>query len=126
MRKGKVLLTPLLVMAAIVLVLGSRWSPLTGAAGRFVWETLMGAAFGLVLGLMPVLSGEGARGGFATYRWLAFALVMLVMLYQYMAAFWGVRISGLAWLHVAESELARFAEGCLAGYCLFGALRARR
>jgi len=124
-RQCKALFTPLLLAIIVVLGLDAGWSPFSGATGRFIWETLLGMAFGCVLALMPLLYSAGPRERFVTQRWFACGLLAAVIVYQYLAQLAGLRVPWLQWLNTTSNRVL-FAEGCLLGYCMIGALRARR
>ncbi len=116
---------PLLVLVIIVFTMGSTWSPFPGETGAFLWVVMLGAALGCVLALLPILYNGGSREHYAAQRWFGFVLLLAVLAYQYATRFLGVYIPWLAWLYPASGQLM-FAESCLTGYCLVGALRARR
>ena len=125
LRKLRAMLVPLVLLLVVVLCFG--WdAPLPGgASASFLWNVLLGALLGCALCLLPTLTGSGARERFAAQRWLACVLLALVLLYQYGAAHWGVRIPFLQWM-LAENARVLFAEGCVLGCALVTAIRAKR
>lgn len=124
-KQCKALFVPLIVVLLIAVVFNANWNPFAGAAGEFIWYLLLGIALGVVLGMMPMLYGGGAKERFATQRWFACGLVLAVILYQYVARFAGADIAWLDWL-TARHPRAIMGEACLLGYCVLGALRAKR
>jgi hypothetical protein len=122
-KRGRVLLAPLAVLALVVFLFGKSVALFSGREAGFFWNVLLGLALGLALGLLPVLSGDAMRERFALQRWIACALIGVALIYQFAAAFWGLDIPWMRWLHAADTPRL-LAEGCLLGYCIFGALRA--
>ncbi len=124
-KQCKVLLAPPLIMLLIVVGYEQSWGIGSSGAVSFLLELLLGMALGAVLGLMPILYGSGAKERFVTQRWFACGLVVLIIAYQYGAANAGVRIPWIDWLRIDHSRVL-LGEGCLLGYCIIGALRAKR
>ena len=124
-RQLKALFAPLVILIVAVFLFGTTWITFERVeGGAFLINALLGALLGCALALLPLLYGA-ARERFAVQRWIACLLLLAVLVYQFAAQYAGAHVSWLGWLRTEEAR-AVFAEGCLIGYCLVGAIRARR
>lgn len=124
-KQCKALFVPLMVVLLIAFVFNANWNPFAGETGVFIWYMLLGIGLGIVLGMMPMLYGGGSKERFVTQRWFACAFVLGVLLYQYVTLVTGTNIPWLAWLAKGLPRTI-MGEACLLGYCVLGALRAKR
>lgn len=127
---GKKLRVVAAVAGALLFTLWARAlsNPLGGsAATAFFWEVLLGAALGVILALLPVLSGTaGGKTPYRTQWWIAVVILGVVLLMQYLLRFYvAYSIPFLNWLRVNHDRVL-VGEGVLLGYTLVYALRSRR
>lgn len=118
------------VVGALLLVLWGLTftNPLSGSAAMgFLWEVLLGAGLGALLGWLPVLSGTpGSKTPYRTQWWIAVVVILIVLLTQYLLRFYiGNSVPFLNWLRVRHDRVL-VGEGVLLGHTLVYALRSRR
>ena len=82
LRKLVVIVLPLGLLLLLALLL-----PLLSSLSVFFGSLLLGAALGVALGLLlPLAGATRLREPFAHLLWIPAALVLLVLLYQYLAS----------------------------------------
>ncbi|MCL1963941.1 MAG: hypothetical protein FWF69_02635 [Firmicutes bacterium] len=117
MRKFRAAAMPLVVLAAICSL--AYFSLQVGAIAKFdfIWDTLLGAALGVGLALLPALSGFGARrNAYTSMYWLCGFAALLLIFYQYMSTVTGMRIEGLEFLS-SPGQRMLIAEATILGFC---------
>lgn len=81
LRKLTVLLVPLGMVLVLCLLV-----PLFGSLDKFFGPLLLGAALGILLALLLPLSGATKyREPFAWLLWIPAAIILLILLYQFLA-----------------------------------------
>lgn len=126
MKKLRVVASVVGALLLTLWVLGIQWSWNAIPHFSFYWNVLLGLALGLLLAMLPLISGAAnGRVGFRTQWWVCVCLIVLVLFFQYLLAYGGLSVSWLRWLAV-KGDRALMGEGVVLGYVLGFALRARR
>lgn len=120
LRKLVVIVLPLGMLLLLALLL-----PLFSSLGVFFGSLLLGAALGVALGLLlPLAGATRLREPFAHLLWIPAALVLLVLLYQYLASL-GVSWPLLRLLATLDSRLITV-ESAFAAYMITFSVRTGR
>lgn len=120
LRKLVVIVVPLGMLLLLALLL-----PLFSSLGVFFGSLLLGVALGVALGLLLPLSGATRmREPFAHLLWIPSALVLLVLLYQYLASL-GTSWPLLRLLATLDSRLITV-ESAFASYMITFSIRTGR
>ena len=120
LRKLTVILIPLGMVLLLCLL-----TPLLSSLGGFWGSLALGALLGLMLGLLLPLAGATRfREPFAYLLWVPTVLIMLVLLYQYLAT-QGVDLPLLRLLAVNDSRIITL-ESAFAAYMLTFSVRTGR
>lgn len=126
MKKLRVVASILGTLLLTLWVLGIRWTWNAIPHFSFFWNVLLGMALGLLLAMLPLISGTvSARVPYRAQWWIGFCLIVLVLFFQFLIAYGGLSVSWLGWLK-AGGDRALMGEGVVLGYTLGFALRARR
>ncbi len=120
LRKLTVIVTPLGMVLLIALLL-----PLIGSLGAFFGSLLLGTVLGVALGLLlPLAGATRLREPFAHLLWIPAAMMLLVLLYQYLASL-GVSWPLLRLLATLDSRLITV-ESAFAAYMIAFSVRTGR
>ncbi|MBQ9211417.1 MAG: hypothetical protein IJ153_06920 [Clostridia bacterium] len=120
LRKLMVLALPLAM--ALLLCLGM---PLFSALGAFFGSLALGALLGVMLGLLlPLAGATRLREPFAHLLWIPAALLLGVLLYQYLASM-GVEVPLLRLLRTMDTRVITV-ESAFAGYMIAFSVRTGR
>ncbi len=120
LRKLTVLLLPLGLLILIAVLL-----PLLAELGAFFGSLLLGTALGIALGLLlPLAGATRMREPFAWLLWIPAALVLGVLLYQYLASL-GTDIPLFRLLATNDSRLITV-ESTFASYMITFSVRTGR
>ncbi len=120
LRKLVVIVLPLGLLLLLALLL-----PLLSSLSVFFGSLLLGAALGVALGLLlPLAGATRLREPFAHLLWIPAALVLLVLLYQYLASL-GVSWPLLRLLATLDSRLITV-ESAFAAYMITFSVRTGR
>ena len=120
LRKLMVLLVPL----GLLILLALLASPLS-SLGAFWGNFTLGAALGIALALMlPLAGATRLREPFAWLLWIPATVILLVLLYQYLASM-GTDVPLLHLLAVNDTRLI-FVESAFAAYMLTFSIRTGR
>ena len=120
LRKGTVIAVPLGMLALVCL--GAR---LAGSMDAFFGSLLLGALLGVALALLlPLAGATKLREPFAYLLWIPAALILAVLLYQYLASM-GMEIPVLRLLATNDSRVITV-EGAFASYMIAFSLRTGR
>ena len=120
LRKLIVILTPLGVLLALCLL-----TPVLSALSPFFSSLLLGLLLGVLLGLLlPLAGATRLREPFAWLLWIPAAVILLVLLYQYLASM-GVDIPLLRLLAVQDARIVTV-EATFAAYMLTFSIRTGR
>ena len=117
-------LTVILVPLGMVLLLCLATS-LLAALGAFWGSLVLGLLLGILLGLLlPLAGATRLREPFAWLLWIPAAILLLVLLYQYLATL-GVSVPLLRLLAVNDSRIITL-ESAFAAYMLTFSVRTGR
>ena len=120
LRKGTVILLPLGLLGIIALLL-----PLLAGMDVFFGSLLLGVALGVSLSLLlPLAGATRLREPFAWLLWVPAAVVLLILLYQYLASL-GTEIPLLRLLATDDARLITV-EGAFAAYMITFSVRTGR
>ena len=120
LRKLTVLLLPLGLLGIIAGLL-----PVFSGLGVFFGSLLLGAVLGVALGLLlPLAGATRLREPFAWLLWVPAAVILLVLLYQYVASL-GTDIPLLRLLATGDSRLITV-ESAFAAYMITFSVRTGR
>ena len=120
LRKLTVLLLPLGLLGIIAGLL-----PVFSGLGVFFGSLLLGAVLGVALGLLlPLAGATRLREPFAWLLWVPAAVILLVLLYQYLASL-GTDIPLLRLLATGDSRLITV-ESTFAAYMITFSVRTGR
>ena len=120
LRKGTVILLPLGLLGIIALLL-----PLLAGMDVFFGSLLLGIALGVSLSLLlPLAGATRLREPFAWLLWVPAAVVLLILLYQYLASL-GTEIPLLRPLATDDARLITV-EGAFAAYMITFSVRTGR
>lgn len=120
LRKLIVILTPLGFLLALCLL-----TPVLSALSPFFSSLLLGLLLGVLLGLLlPLAGATRLREPFAWLLWIPAAVILLVLLYQYLASM-GVDIPLLRLLAVQDARIVTV-EATFAAYMLTFSIRTGR
>lgn len=126
MKKFRVVASVVGTLLLTLWVLGSRWTWNAIPHFSFFWNVLLGLALGLLLAMLPLISGTGpSRVPYRAQWWIGVALIVLVLFFQFLIAYGGLSVSWLGWLKVG-GDRSLMGEGVVLGYVLGFALRARK
>lgn len=119
-RKLTVIMVPLGMVLLLCLV-----TPLLSALGAFWGSLVLGLLLGILLGLLlPLAGATRLREPFAWLLWIPAAVLLLVLLYQYLATM-GVSVPLLRLLAVNDSRIITL-ESAFAAYMLTFSVRTGR
>ncbi|MBQ3279398.1 MAG: hypothetical protein IJG94_09555 [Clostridia bacterium] len=119
-RKLTVILVPLGMVLLLCLA-----TPLLAALGAFWGSLVLGLLLGILLGLLlPLAGATRLREPFAWLLWIPAAILLLVLLYQYLATL-GVSVPLLRLLAVNDSRIITL-ESAFAAYMLTFSVRTGR
>ena len=119
-RKLIVIILPLGMLALIAVLM-----PLFSSLGAFFGSLLLGAALGTALGLLlPLAGATRVREPFAYLLWVPSALVLLTLIYQYLASL-GVSWPVLRLLATLDTRVITV-EGAFAAYMIAFSIRTGR
>ena len=119
-RKLTVILVPLGMVLLLCLA-----TPLLAALGAFWGSLVLGLLLGILLGLLlPLAGATRLREPFAWLSWIPAAILLLVLLYQYLATL-GVSVPLLRLLAVNDSRIITL-ESAFAAYMLTFSVRTGR
>ena len=119
-RKLIVILLPLGMLILIGLLL-----PLLSTLGVFFGSLLLGAVLGVALGLLlPLAGATRLREPFAHLLWIPAAVVLAVLIYQYLASM-GVDVPLLRLLATLDTRIITV-EGTFAAYMITFSVRTGR
>jgi hypothetical protein len=119
-RKLTVILVPLGMLLVLCLM-----TPLLSSLGAFWGSLVLGLLLGVLLSLLLPLAGATRfREPFAWLLWIPAALILLILLYQYLAT-QGVDIPLLRLLTVNDSRIITL-ESAFAAYMLTFSIRTGR
>ena len=119
-RKLTVIMVPLGMVLLLCLL-----TPLLAALGAFWGSLLLGLLLGVMLGLLlPLAGATRLREPFAWLLWIPSAILILVLLYQYLATM-GVSVPLLRLLAVNDSRIITL-ESAFAAYMLTFSVRTGR
>ena len=122
LRKLTVIALPLLMLLGICLVV-----PLISGLSLFFGSLLLGALLGIALSLLlPLAGATRLREPFAWLLWIPAAVVLLVLLYQFLALNQTGRDIPLLRLLVTSDARILTAESAFAAYMLTFSLRTGR
>ncbi len=122
LRKLTVIALPLLMLLGICLVV-----PLISGLSLFFGSLLLGALLGIALSLLlPLAGATRLREPFAWLLWIPSAVVLLVLLYQFLALNQTGRDIPLLRLLVTSDARILTAESAFAAYMLTFSLRTGR
>jgi len=100
-------------------------TPLLAALGAFWGSLVLGLLLGILLGLLlPLAGATRLREPFAWLLWVPAAILLLVLLYQYLATL-GVSVPLLRLLAVNDSRIITL-ESAFAAYMLTFSVRTGR
>jgi len=120
LRKLTVLLVPLVLLLALCLA-----TPLLSALGVFWGSVALGALLGVALALLlPLAGATRLREPFAWMLWIPSAIILLILLGQYLAAM-GTEGPLLRLLAVTDSRIITL-ESAFAAYMLAFSVRTGR
>lgn len=120
LRKLTVILVPLGLLLALCLL-----TPLFSASGVFFGSLFLGAMLGVMLSLLlPLAGATRLREPFAWLLWIPAAVILLVLLYQYLSTL-GVDVPLLRLLAVNDSRIITV-EAAFAAYMLTFSIRTGR
>jgi len=120
LRKLTVILVPLGMLLILCLL-----TPLFSASGAFFGSLFLGAVLGIMLGLLlPLAGATRLREPFAWLLWIPAAVILLVLLYQYLSTL-GVDVPLLRLLAVNDSRIITV-EAAFAAYMLTFSIRTGR
>jgi hypothetical protein len=119
-RKLTVIMVPLGMVLVLCLV-----TPLLSALGAFWGSLVLGLLLGVLLGLLlPLAGATRLREPFAWLLWIPAVVLLLVLLYQYLATM-GVNVPLLRLLAVNDSRIITL-ESAFAAYMLTFSIRTGR
>jgi len=119
-RKLTVVLVPLGMLLALCLLI-----PVFSALGAFFGSLALGALLGVFLGLLlPLAGATRLREPFAHLLWIPAALILGILLYQYLASM-GVDIPLLRLFATLDTRVITV-EGAFAAYMITFSLRTGR
>ena len=119
-RKLTVILVPLGMVLLLCLA-----PPMLAALGAFWGSLVLGLLLGILLGLLlPLAGATRLREPFAWLLWIPAAILLLVLLYQYLATL-GVSVPLLRLLAVNDSRIITL-ESAFAAYMLTFSVRTGR
>ena len=122
LRKLTVIALPLLMLLGICLVV-----PLISGLSLFFGSLLLGALLGIALSLLlPLAGATRLREPFAWLLWIPSAVILLVLLYQFLALNQTGRDIPLLRLLVTSDARILTAESAFAAYMLAFSLRTGR
>ena len=122
LRKLTVIALPLLMLLGICLVV-----PLISGLSLFFGSLLLGALLGIALSLLlPLAGATRLREPFAWLLWIPSAVILLVLLYQFLALNQTGRDIPLLRLLVTSDARILTAESAFAAYMLTFSLRTGR
>ena len=122
LRKLTVIALPLLMLLGICLVV-----PLISGLSLFFGSLLLGALLGIALSLLlPLAGATRLREPFAWLLWIPAAVILLVLLYQFLALNQTGRDIPLLRLLVTSDARILTAESAFAAYMLTFSLRTGR
>jgi hypothetical protein len=125
MRKVRVALMPVLLLAALWALAGWRVDMPRIAHFGFIWDLLLGAALGAGFALLPQFASIGSkREALTGYFWFGGFVTLLLVFYQYISQVLGISAQALRFLENPDTR-TRIIEGAVLGYCSFVAGRAR-
>lgn len=120
LRKLTVIVLPLGMLLAICLML-----PLLTGLGAFFSSLMLGALMGTALGLLlPLAGATRLREPFAHLLWIPAAVVLAVLIYQYLASM-GVNVPLLRLLATLDTRIITV-EGTFAAYMITFSVRTGR
>lgn len=116
MRNLRMIIVPLLILAAISTLAMINVNITAIAHFVFIWDILLGAALGAGLALLPALSGFPTRRNAQTgMLWVCGFISLLLIFYQYMTLVTGMHIDALTFLASPNTRM-RIVEGAVLGY----------
>ena len=122
LRKLTVIALPLLMLLGICLVV-----PLISGLSLFFGSLLLGALLGIALALLlPLAGATRLREPFAWLLWIPAAVILLVLLYQFLALNQTGRDIPLLRLLITSDARILTAESAFAAYMLTFSLRTGR
>jgi len=114
-----------IVLPLGMLLLISLLTPVLSSLGAFWGSLLLGLCLGAALGLLlPLAGATRLREPFAWLLWIPAALILLILLYQYLASM-GVDIPLLRLLAVNDTRIITV-ESAFASYMLTFSVRTGR
>ena len=120
LRKLTVLVLPLGMLLALCLLI-----PVFSAMDAFFGSLLLGSALGVALGLLlPLAGATRLREPFAHLLWIPAAVVLLILIYQYLASL-GVDLPVLRLLSTLDTRVITV-ESAFAAYMIAFSLRTGR
>ena len=120
LRKLTVIAVPLGLLLAVCLLI-----PLCSALGVFFGSLLIGVLLGAALGLLlPLAGATRLREPFAHLLWIPAAVVLAVLIYQYLASM-GVDVPLLRLLATLDTRIITV-EGTFAAYMITFSVRTGR
>ena len=120
LRKLIVILLPLGLLLTLALL-----TPVLSSLGAFWGSLLLGALLGVMLGLLlPLAGATRLREPFAWLLWIPAAVILAVLLYQYLASM-GTDIPLLRLLAVNDARIITV-ESAFAAYMLTFSIRTGR
>jgi hypothetical protein len=119
-RKLTVLAVPLALMLAVCLLV-----PVLSGLGPFFGSVVLGALLGVALALLlPLAGATRLREPFAHLLWIPAAVVLAVLIYQYLASM-GVDVPLLRLLATLDTRIITV-EGTFAAYMITFSVRTGR
>ncbi len=120
LRKLTVIVLPLGMLLLIALLI-----PLLSSMSAFFGSLLLGALLGVALGLLlPLAGATRLREPFAYLLWIPSAVLLLILLYQYLATL-GTDVPLLRLLATRDTRLITV-EGAFAAYMITFSVRTGR
>lgn len=125
MRNVRAIIVPILLLVILCALAWLQVQLPIVAAFDFIWDVILGAALGVGLSLLPVLSGFAVRrNAMTSMLWVCGFLSLLLIFYQYMTLVTGLQLDSLAFLATPNTRM-RIVEGAILGYCSFTAGRGK-
>lgn len=126
MKKLRVVASIVGTLLLTLWVLGISWSWNALPHFSFFWNVLRGLALGLLLAMLPIISGTAsARLPYRAQWWIGAALIVLVLFFQFLMGIGSLSVSWLRWLSASNVQIL-MGEGVVLGYVLGFALRAKK
>lgn len=126
MKKLRVVASIVGVLLLTLWVLGIQWTWKALPHFSFFWNVLLGLALGLLLAMLPIISGTAsARVPYRAQWWIGFSLIVLVLFFQFLIGIGSLSVSWLRWLAASDVKIL-MGEGVVLGHVLGFALRARK